>query len=265
MKKFFLQLVIFAGVFFLLWWGLSRVPWVEKLHIQKFTKERQEDLSELVLKLHKMDKKEVSDSQTINAVLSIRNAICKANYIDTSEIKIHVFEDELINAFALPGGHIIVNTALITYCDNPDMLAGVMAHEMAHVELDHVSRKLAREIGISTLVAVTGGAEHIGVLKEILHTLSSRGFDRDLEREADANAVVYMQNANADARQLAMFLKKLSATYPDAPGGFQWISTHPDTKERVNNILAISAAAQNTTPILDSTEWGQLQSSVMED
>lgn len=263
MKKFLLQLVIFAGVFFLLWWGLSKVPWVEKFHIQKFTKDRQEDLSELVLKLHKMDKNELTNPETLSPILSIRDAICQANYIDTSEIKIHVFEDELINAFALPGGHIIVNTALITHCDNPEMLAGVMAHEMAHVELDHVSRKLAREIGISTLVAITGGAEHVAVLKEVLHTLSSRGFDRDLEREADEHAVVYMQNANADARQLAMFLKKLSAAYPDLPDALQWISTHPDTKERVNNILTVSGGARQTVPILDSNEWEQLQAAVV--
>lgn len=55
------------------------------------------------------------------------------------------------------------------------MLAGVMAHEMAHVQLQHISRKLAREIGVSTLIMLTWGGEHLGALKEVLHTLSSRG------------------------------------------------------------------------------------------
>lgn len=258
MKKFLLQLVIFAGVFFLVWWGLSQVPWVEKFQIQKFTDDKQEQLSELVLKLHKLEKEEITDPEVLEGVLKIRDAICEANYIDTSEVMIHVFEDEVINAFALPGGHIIVNTELIKYCDNPEMLAGVMAHEMAHVELDHVSRKLAREIGVSTLIAVTGGAEHAGVIKEVLRTMSSRGFDRDLEREADERAVLYLQNTGADTRQLAMFLKKLSGTHGQLPEALQWVSTHPDTKERVNNILTVAGSISQTAPVLDSNEWENL-------
>lgn len=259
MKKFFLQLIIFSGVFFLMWWGLSRIPWVDKFHIQKFTKERQEDLAELVLDLHRMDKEEITDTAILGPVMSIRDVVCRANYIDTSAVRVHVFKDKMINAFALPGGHIVVNTELIKYCDNPEMLAGVMAHEMAHIELDHVSRKLAREIGLSTIIAVSGGGDNVGVLKQVLYTLSSRGFDRKLETEADDQAVLYMQNAKADPHQLAMFLKKLSTTSPDFPEALQWMSTHPDTKERVANIHKRSGAILSQAPLLDSTNWENLK------
>src|SRR5690606_9435652 len=159
----------------------------------------------------------------------------------------------------LPGGHLVVNSELIAYCDNPEMLAGVMAHEIAHIELDHVSRKLAREIGLSTIVALSGGGNNAGLLKQVLYTLSSRGFDRKLEAEADEHAVLYMQNAKSDPRQLAMFLKKLSAISPDLPEALQWINTHPDTKERVADIFKRSGNVSQQQPLLDTANWNDLK------
>lgn len=264
MAKFFLQLLIFAAIFFMMWFGLSRIPWVDKFHIREFSKEKQEQLSELVLKLHKMEKKEVKNAEVLQYVNRIKETICHENYIDTSLIQVHVFEDEMINAFALPGGHIVVNTELINYCDNPDMLAGVMAHEIAHVELNHVSRKLTREIGVSTLLVLTGGAEHMGTIKEILYTLSARGFDRDMEREADDKAVLYMRKAKGDPQQLAYFLKKMSGQHSDLPEALQWISTHPAADERVESILNKTTVAPVQDSILNTADWTRLKGLVEE-
>lgn len=257
--KFVLQFTVLVAVFFLMWFGLSRIKWMDTFHIQEFTKKKQEQLAELVLKMHRLEKKEVNNPEVLNYVNRIKEVICSENYIDTATIVIHVFEDKVINAFALPGGHIVVNTELINYSDNVDMLAGVMAHEIAHVELQHVSRKLSREIGLSALLVATGGGEHLGTVKQVLYTLSSRGFDRDMEREADDRAVTYMANAKADPRQLAFFLKKMDKADEDLPEALQWISTHPGTKERVETILKKSASSTPADSILNTADWYRLK------
>lgn len=260
MFKTIAQLIMFAGIFMLMWWGLSNVQWVKTFKINQFTKEKQEQLSELVLEMYGQGKKEVTDSAGLNGILKIRNVLCLGNGLDTAQTTLHVFEDEVVNAFALPGGHIVINTGLIRYCDNADMLAGVMAHEISHVELEHVSRKLAREVGMTSLLIITGGSEHIELLKEVLYTLTSRSFDRDMEREADAHAVFLMQNTGADARQLAFFLKKLSRKQADMPNVLQWINTHPATDERVKAILSTVHNSSSVTGIISNEEWDEIKS-----
>ncbi len=260
-----LQLLIFVSIFLLMWWGFSSITWVETFHIQKFTREKQEQLSELLLKLHSEDKEEVKKKEILDKVNNLVRILCEKSHIDTATIKIHVFEDKMVNAFAMPGGHIIVNTELINSCDAPDMLAGVIGHEIAHVQLDHVSRKLSRELGMGTLLVLTGGGEHLGGLKKALSTLSSRSFDRDMEREADRWAVMYLKNAKGDPRQLAFFLQKLSnISESEIPDAFQWISTHPETRERVQSILRDIPDNTATVEMMDKEEWEELKALVKE-
>jgi predicted Zn-dependent protease len=264
MGKLIAQSFITIGIFFGMWWGLTQVGWMERFQVQRLTREKQEQLAELMLKLHKAEKAEVKQDAILEKVNNIKLAICERNYLDTGDIELHVFNDDVVNAFAMPGGHIVINTGLIAQCDNPDMLAGVMSHEMAHVYFDHVSLALKREIGMSTLLMLTGGSEHLGTLKELLHTLSSRSMDRDMEREADKRAIVYMRNIKGDPRQLAYFLRKLSKSHSEMPEVFKWVSTHPETKERVEYILEAASVEGETEKIMPDEDWADLKAAVAE-
>ncbi|HYD20778.1 MAG TPA: M48 family metalloprotease, partial [Flavipsychrobacter sp.] len=157
MGKVLLQTALFVGLFFATWWGLGSIRWMETFRIRTFTNEKQAQLSEWLLELQRAEKNEIENEAILGKIRKIKQVICERNGIDTGLIKVHVFEDGEINAFAMPGGHIVVNTELINYCDNADMLAGVMAHEIAHVRMEHVSRRLTREIGMGTLLALSGG------------------------------------------------------------------------------------------------------------
>lgn len=263
--KVTLQILIFAAIFLLMWFGLSKVPWIDIFDIDTFNKEKQEQLSELVLKMHRQDKKEIKKEDAVAIINDIKSLLCAANGIDTADITLHLFEDEIINAFALPGGHIVVNTGLINLCDNPDMLAGVMAHEIAHIELQHVSRKLAREIGLSSLMVLTGGADNLVLLQEVLYTLSSRGFDRSMEAEADAHAVLYLQAANIDPKQLAHFLNKLSRKDEELPDVLRWLSTHPGADERVKEILNTSGSNKGYQQVVTDSTWQHFRNMTVED
>lgn len=263
--KIVIQLLIFCGVFFLMWFGLSKVPWVDVFNIDTFTKDKQEELSKLVLKMHRQDKDEIKDSGVVAIANRIEYAICDANNIDTADITVHIFEDEIVNAFALPGGHIVINTGLIELCDNPDMLAGVMSHEIAHLQLEHVSQKLAREIGMSSLMVLTGGAENLVLVKEVLYVLSSRSFDRDMEAEADAHAVLYMQAAKIDPRHLAGFLHKMSRKNDELPRALQWLSTHPGADRRIKDILNAAGNTADYKQVITDSTWNSFRKATLDE
>lgn len=254
MKKLIFQFLLFLGIFFGIWYLLGHIPWVKTLHINKFTKEKQQQISGLILKLHRMEKTEILDTALVDAVKSIKDKICVANGIDTATIHTYIFEDDEINAFAIPGGNIIINSSLITLCKDPDMLAGVMAHEIGHIEKDHVTKKLAKEIGITTIITLTGN-DNFGVIKEIVKTLTSSKFDRIQETEADKAGVQYLLKAQIDPHKLANFFDEMKKKNTAAPDMLQWISTHPNADERAKEVRAMIPKGQKFAPILQEQEW----------
>ncbi|MVW78109.1 M48 family metalloprotease [Bordetella sp. 02P26C-1] len=143
--------------------------------------------------------------------------------------------DKLVgaNAIALLGGQIIVTDELADLAQTPDALAGVLAHEIAHVELRHGIRRLARVAGLSAVVMLMTGdlssmTHDMGVLGAGLFDL---GYSRGFERDADARGAALMRQANRDPETLAVLLEKLSER--SASGGPSWLSSHPRTEERV--------------------------------
>jgi predicted Zn-dependent protease len=255
MKKLIPQFLVALTLFFALWYGLSMLPWVKWFKAEDFATKRKKELSEIFLKLHRLEKKEIHDAKAIAIITGVRDRLCFANNIDTTDIHLHIFNDLEVNAFAIPGGHIVINSALIAYCDNPDMLTGVIAHEIGHIENGHLSKRFAKEIGLS--VVMMFGGEHLGVFKELIRTMSSSKFDRGQESEADASAVRYMQKANVNPKPLGKFFSKMAASHGDLPEVFEWAGTHPDAKERAAKISVVKSAA-NYTPATDSSSWQYL-------
>lgn len=142
------------------------------------------------------------------------------------------------NALALPGGLVIVTDELVALAETPDDLAGVLAHEIGHVQHRHGLRRLGRLAGLSAVaVLVTGDISSlnhdIGLLGAGLMDLS---YSRDFEREADASAVALLRKANRDPTLLAVMLQRLSERADKPPGTHGWQSRHPSTEERIQSI-----------------------------
>lgn len=262
----FHKLLIRAALLILLtlgsWIALSQINWTSVIKINELTKKNKEKLGEIILDTQRTTNKEVKGFP-LSSVNKIKNKICSANNIDTSTIKVYLFQSDEVNAYAIPGRSIIVNSSLITFCDNPDMLAGVLAHEIGHIESNHVSKKLAKEIGISSLLILAGGTDNMGTIKQVLKTLTSTSFDRDYEREADMKAVSYLQHAKIDPTQLAILFEKMADRYGDILKLTEWVNTHPAPEERADEI--IKQAQYNNiqyTPSLSVQEWMTLRSEI---
>ncbi len=147
-----------------------------------------------------------------------------------------IHNDEVINAFATPGGYIYFYTGLIKILNNEAEFAGVMAHEMAHSDRRHTTDQLTKIYGVNVLLSVLLGNDP-SVIAEIAANLaagiSSLAFSRDAEYEADEYAVKYTYSTEYDARALSDFFVVLEE-YPHPP---EFMSTHPSPENRHEKIL----------------------------
>lgn len=158
-----------------------------------------------------------------------------------------IAEDPSINAFALPGGIIVVHRGLITAAQTPETLAGVLAHEVQHVERRHSLRALGHEFGWRlALGLILGDTSGTGVA--LLSQLDGLGYSRDLEREADHYGILALARSGIDPAGLPQFFETLAASAPDTVA---LLSTHPSSATRLADARRDIAAlpAQSYTPL----------------
>jgi beta-barrel assembly-enhancing protease len=151
----------------------------------------------------------------------------------------HVMQDTNVNAFAMPGGHMVVLTGLLDKADSPEEIAGVLAHEIAHVTQRHSIRALVEKAGLFMLVQAIFGdvAGLAAVLTEGSKFLLEQKFSRNFEREADDIGWGYLLEAQIDPRGMTSFFRKLEKMEEQIGIGgstaLALLSTHPATEERI--------------------------------
>ncbi len=261
MKKISYQFVLIFGSFAVLFFCLSQINWLGIFKVEKITHKTEKTIGKKCWELFKKEQKVSDNPQAIAALDSIINRICKDNNIDSKNIQLHLLIKDEVNAFALPDNHLVIYSGLIDATENESQLAGVIGHELAHMQNNHVIKKLIKEIGMSALITITntsGGGE---MVKEIAKTLSSSAYDRQLEKEADIQAVNYLTNAHIDPIPFANFLSTLDST--SSKFSLSWFNTHPDSKERGRYIKAV-AKEKSIKPIaiLSTSTWNDLKNNV---
>lgn len=168
-------------------------------------------------------------------------------------LKFHIIEDPSLNAFAMPGGNVVLHSGLLLAAGSPEEVAGVLAHEIAHVTQRHGIRGILSSAGlylvVQTLLGDVTGV--VAVLKDNGQFLLSRQFSREFEREADERAWEDLQAANISPEGMIRFfermleeekrvMEKLEEITPGEDGGrvLQLASTHPATRERIDSLTA---------------------------
>ena len=193
----------------------------------------------------------------------VRNSDSKVPFI------IKVIDTNEINAFALPGGFFYVNSGLILAADNEAELAGVMAHEIAHVAACHVAREQTRSnivnLASIPLVFVPGGwavYEATQVAMGIGVPLTFMKFSRNFESEADFLGMEYMYKTGYDPQSFISFFEKIEAQEKKKPGTLaKAFSSHPMTPDRVAHA---QAEMKNVLPprpeyVLNTSEFDQVK------
>ena len=165
----------------------------------------------------------------------------------TGAIRFTAIDVAMFNAAALPGGQVVVFKKMLTESES-DGLAGVMAHEIAHVRRRHVTQALVRELGIGALIRLFAGG--VGANAQELVALS---YTRANEREADRDAIAALARANIDPRPTARLFAKLSKDNGEGDsGGFDasFLDSHPVSRDRARQFAASYVKGKAYQPAL---------------
>lgn len=182
--------------------------------------------------------KEIHDEIIVGAMQNIVDRLSPHAALEGLEFEVHVVKSPEVNAFALPGGVIVVYTGLIEQAERPEQVAGVISHEIAHATLRHGLQRISQSLGLAAAVnLLIGDVQGIVVLGSQLFQLASiNSYSRDQENDADAEGVRMLHAAAIDPLSLAQFFEVLKQQDDGIPGGLGWISTHPEHDARIIRI-----------------------------
>ncbi|BAV08491.1 Peptidase family M48 [Filimonas lacunae] len=169
---------------------------------------------------------------------------------DTYPLHIVVVNDKEINAFALPGGYIVVNTGIIQHIHSYEELAALLAHEVTHINNRHSLRSILKEASLSVSLALIFGnssAITTGVVKSAAQ-LSSLSYSRSLEAEADKTGIEILKKNTINPSGMLQLMRDLQASEKIQP--IRFLSSHPLTSDRITAAeQAIQKTGADTYPV----------------
>jgi predicted Zn-dependent protease len=184
---------------------------------------------------------------------------------------IKVIDSDEVNAFALPGGFFYVNKGLLLAADNEAEVAGVMAHEIAHVAARHAMENngKATVMNYATLAGIIFGGPIVSTVLQnaggILGGLAMMKFSRGSESEADRLGVQYMYAAGYDPTAMATMFEKLAALNKKKPNTLvKLFSSHPQSVDRRDSVLGlISRFSERDEYVISSSEFQRVKARLM--
>jgi len=189
----------------------------------------------------------------------------------------HIVNDGSLNAFALPGGEVVIHSALILRAESAEELLGVMAHEIIHVEQQHGLRGVIGATGIYMIAsAVFGDVSGImATLTSAAPLLLNQSYSRRFETESDLKGFALLQKARVNPIGLASFFEKMIEEEKKqlekiedeknrelVKGALQFLSTHPANEERIQKLNGLAANTNQADYQNLVTEFSALQTAV---
>ena len=175
------------------------------------------------------------------------------------DITLHVVDHDMVNAFAVPGGQIVFSRGLIEMADTPEMVAGVLAHEIGHVESRDSLRLMLRAASSAGLLSMAMGDFSGGTgIALISEQLISSAHSRQAETHADEFAYHMLEGADLDAEPMAEFFRQIMVP-GDASSMLQYFASHPASEERAERAQAFANRQEHVSEVLTKDEWAALQ------
>lgn len=181
----------------------------------------------------------VRDPEGERALATIGNALVAAGGAVEHPYQFRIVRDSTVNAFALPGGFVYVQTGLLRNARDVSELAGVLGHEVAHARLSHGAGQARKQQGLSAAITVVclfsglcdGGLSQVAI--NVGANVLTAKFSRTDELEADSAGIIYTTRAGVDPRGMVRFFARLREQSGDMPGFLEWVSTHPMEDTRI--------------------------------
>lgn len=227
---------------------IFRMDWVSKQIAHHIPAEWEADLGESTMKQYTVSHEMLDKKETEQLLKPLVDPLLQQLSDSPYTYRFHIAHDATMNAFALPGGYIVIHSQLILEADNAEELLGVLAHEIIHVEEQHGIRNVIGAAGIYTVISAFFG-DLSGIFATVAGAapfLLNQSYSRDFERESDKKGFELLVAANIDPRGLASFFEKLMEkekkmlediedenTRGAIEKAMGFLSTHPATDERV--------------------------------
>lgn len=205
------------------------------------------DMTKQIEKKYKLS----TDARLKQRVEKTGQRIAAASDRQDLQYQFNVIQDKELNAFALPGGFIYVNSGLMNAATD-DELACVLAHEVGHIAARHSVKKLQATLGyqlvLSLALGVTG-QQAMGSAMDVVYGLINLGYSRQDEMLSDKLSVKYAKRAGFNPYGMITFFEKLKKDSETQGGHYKpvFLSSHPATDERIQNVYN-EIASQKGTP-----------------
>lgn len=169
-----------------------------------------------------------------------------------------VVKSDVVNAFALPGGYIVVFTGLMKKAESPEEVAGVLAHELNHVLQRHGLERIIKQLGFVAVVSIVlGNPPGLGgIMKQLGIELMTLKFGRAQETEADMTGLQLLHQAKINPEGMITFFQRLAEK---DEGRVEWLSTHPMSSARADHLKAKLAEMPKQQAEPFSFEWSKVR------
>jgi predicted Zn-dependent protease len=200
------------------------------------------------------------DSAVLADVRVVTDRLLAAVPASPYDFRVLVARDSAVNAFAAPGGFVVVNAGLLAAAKTPEQLAGVLAHEIQHVLHRHSTRAVIREAPLRLALSTLSGGSGLETAANVAGTLGVLRYRRADEAEADREGIRLLEAARVDPAGMVAFMRTLETRREDAPRLVSYLSSHPHTADRVAALqAAVAISHAESKPLLDSAAWRRVQ------
>lgn len=177
-------------------------------------------------------------------------------------IRVIVVNDSTINAFAVPGGYIVLYRGLLEKTQTAEELAGVLAHELQHIFKHHVTQALIQHVSTGLLLAaITGDTSRATAYGlESARLLGILRYSRQSEEEADAAGMRMLLESGIDPKGMIAFYELLTKSTSETSSILKYLSTHPSTGDRIKKLKSLVEQSQpKSVKLLKGYDWSNIK------
>lgn len=260
---------------------LLNMGWLTGIAARQIPASWEEQLGKTAFGQYQVQADVIQDPRTTELLTELTDVLTQSLPDSRYQFHFYVARDRALNAFALPGGYVVVNSELLLRADSAEEVLGVLAHEISHVSSQHGTRNLIASTGLFlTLQAALGDATGLlGTLASAAPFLLSQKYSRGFENEADEQGFELLQRARIDGRGMVTFFDKVKAEEEkmrakvreqvgDGAGAVltstpEFLATHPTTDSRIERMREKAARQQGPFRDMNAT-FNALKSRIRE-
>ena len=241
-----------------LWFGSDLLV---KLAVSRIPVEWEQKLGESVYRDYLTHQEVMKEGPAVTALGEMMQRLTEQIPNNPYKFDVAVVKSDVVNAFALPGGYVVVFTGLMKKAESGAEVAGVLSHELNHVLQRHGLERIVKNLGLFTVVAIVFGDQRglVGIMKQLGVELFTLKFGREQETEADLTGLQLLQRAKIDPSGMIRFFERLSEI---DQGRLEWLSTHPMSTARADRLKTELAALPKKSPEPFTFDWKHVQASL---